>query len=169
MCVVCDAKKEAALPAQKSLEKKLLQIGGERVVWRDFDPYLPLLVTSGALLTGRVRKRRGQPSECHANTAEIWASDVDRYQICTGYGLSTDGLWRQHSWLRDAKGLIETTESRTHYYGVVLSPQIAARFWLVNIHPSRFPGPMKILLDVGQAVLDRLPSGQPNQTASVSQ
>jgi hypothetical protein len=169
MCTACEVRTEAILPNQRTLGEKLLQIGGERVVWRECEPHLDDLAAHGELMTGRVRKRRGQPNECHTNAAEIWASDVDRYQICTGYGLSTDGRWRQHSWLRDAKGLIETTVSRTHYFGIVLTPQSAAHFWLVNFLHPLFPEPMKILFDVGRTVRDRHPSGQPSPTASVSE
>ena len=47
----------------------------------------------------------------------------------TGYALSDDGLWRQHSWLIAKPGrrwtVIETTCRRLLYYGVVLTEEEA--------------------------------------------
>jgi hypothetical protein len=41
--------------------------------------------------------------------------------IGTGYALSEDGLWRQHSWgLREDGGVVETTSGREMYVGLRL-------------------------------------------------
>jgi hypothetical protein len=44
-------------------------------------------------------------------------------RIATGYTLSADGLWRQHSWGLDAGDgrVLETTERRVRYRGYVLN------------------------------------------------
>ena len=44
-------------------------------------------------------------------------------RIAFGYALSTDGLWCQHSWGVDAEDgrIIETTERRVRYYGLILN------------------------------------------------
>jgi hypothetical protein len=43
-------------------------------------------------------------------------------RIASGYALTGDGLWRQHSWGVDAADgrVIETTVRRVRYYGVIL-------------------------------------------------
>lgn len=83
-------------------------------------PSLPYLGTHGRLWTGRVVRRRGRPCDCHRNAAALWFAGRAG-GIGTGYALSDDGLWREHSWgLGLAGELIETTEPRTAYFGVEL-------------------------------------------------
>jgi hypothetical protein len=56
-------------------------------------------------------------SECHDNVIKLFKSDPTLH-IFTGYVLSTDGLWRYHSWATSNDGsIIETTESRLIYIG----------------------------------------------------
>jgi hypothetical protein len=44
-------------------------------------------------------------------------------RLASGHALSTDGLWRQHSWgvVAEDGRIVETTERRVCYYGIVLS------------------------------------------------
>jgi hypothetical protein len=62
---------------------------------------------------------RMQNSACHDNCEELYQKGliVHRY---TGYALSSDGLWRFHSWGINNNGqVVETTESRVMYYGII--------------------------------------------------
>jgi hypothetical protein len=60
----------------------------------------------------------GAVSDCHANAAAMWRSGV-AVAVGTGYALSADSLWREHSWGWDAEGrLVETTEPRVRYFGI---------------------------------------------------
>jgi hypothetical protein len=68
----------------------------------------------------------GATSACHRNSIEWVLKDAARYAVWTGYALSDDGLWRQHSWVEDRslgvpERFIETTETRLYYYGVRLT------------------------------------------------
>lgn len=107
---------------------QLLLIGGSDVVppvvleWRIVDLMLHACQHAGAdaLFVA------GEPSNCHDNVANLW---VERVTACghevasawTGYALSDDGLWRQHSWAMTTDGrVIETTVGRTVYMGVPL-------------------------------------------------
>ena len=59
-----------------------------------------------------------QTSGCHDN-CEILNLFNDSNKVFTGYALSSDGLWRFHSWCVDENNyIIETTESRLLYYGI---------------------------------------------------
>lgn len=50
----------------------------------------------------------------------LWI-DGEIASIGTGYALSDDGLWRQHSWGLEADGVVvETTFERRSYVGIVL-------------------------------------------------
>ena len=62
----------------------------------------------------------GEAGECHRNVAVRWIDgQVDT--IATGYALSGDNLWRQHSWGIDPDGVLaETTDERHAYVGIVL-------------------------------------------------
>lgn len=124
------------------LEEKLLALGGHRLVYIG-EPDLAALLARGQPFDGPARLIRGQPSRCHMNVADLWEAHRARLSIVTGYALSGDGLWRQHSFLLRThprprqRRLIETTAHRIRYFGVVLDEQEAERFCLANC--SGFP------------------------------
>ena len=82
---------------------------------------LPLLLTRSQYWPGKgARKVKGAPSQCHWNVATLY-DDAAIDSIVTGYALSDDGLWRQHSWgLKDGR-IVETTTRRDAYVGYVLT------------------------------------------------
>jgi hypothetical protein len=85
---------------------------------------------SGQLMDIAITLKRKEKSGCRQNVATIWRRK--RYGIggiCGGYGLSDDGLWRDHTWgiLRDG-GLLETTEARVRYFGLVQVGEMADAF-----------------------------------------
>jgi hypothetical protein len=42
--------------------------------------------------------------------------------ICTGYALTRDGMWRQHSWVYTRSGtVVETTVKRVQYFGFIMN------------------------------------------------
>lgn len=120
-----------------TLHDRLLEIGGVETCFPTFENDLDYILTYGQLWDNlTVNLRRGEPSQCHANSAKIWKKYQDspdhKYAIVTGYALSTDGLWRQHSWILQIKPranvLIETTAPRLAYYGFALPYAIAEDF-----------------------------------------
>ncbi|MDR3674477.1 MAG: hypothetical protein P4N24_03235 [Acidobacteriota bacterium] len=75
-------------------------------------------------------------SLCHENVAAVWkARRFEIIAIATGYALSDDGLWRRHSWGILRNGVLETTEARLQYFGIVL-PVAGADYFA-----ERFAGP----------------------------
>jgi hypothetical protein len=48
--------------------------------------------------------------------------------VATGYALSDDGLWRQHSWGMRRDAIIETTEARVLYFGFLMQEADANSF-----------------------------------------
>ncbi|HEX6817159.1 MAG TPA: hypothetical protein VF120_02205 [Ktedonobacterales bacterium] len=125
-------------PEFATLVSRLLAIGGVRVVPPARpDPDLALLLERGQRWDGEVTLQVGEASQCHLNAARLYVSDMRRFRIATGYALSEDGLWRQHSWLHDdVPGehlhIVETTELRTCYYGVELTEAEARSLVLLN-------------------------------------
>ncbi|WP_228031729.1 hypothetical protein, partial [Streptomyces phyllanthi] len=101
----------------------------------------------------------GKDNSCHLNSAALWASERVA-GLATGYALSDDDLWRQHSWGLAADGtVVETTEPRRLYAGLELDPRAAWRFVMANagpndVHPT--PGRM--------AMLKGLARGKPTAT-----
>jgi hypothetical protein len=81
----------------------------------------------------------GRDSRCHWNVAALYTAAKSNIQICYGYGLSPDGLWRQHSWAVDRKGIVETTERRVLYYGYRLSAAEAERYCFAHQRYMKAP------------------------------
>ena|SRR5579883_1421364 len=116
------------------LEQKLLLFGGTRMVFR-YEPDLKLLLKRGELFDEPAEFVPGEASHCHLNVARLWREYKGDVSIGTGYALSEDDLWRQHSWLIREKPiagqyrLIETTIRRVKYFGVILTEAEAKVFY----------------------------------------
>lgn len=122
-------------PDLGALKRLLLSFGGVHLVAPPGpDADLPLLMDSGFVMPGRVMRRTMKMSECHRNVAEIWADKRhELVGIGVGYSLSSDGLWRQHSWGLRRTGILETTVRRVKYFGVVLQREDADLFAAANL------------------------------------
>lgn len=62
-------------------------------------------------------------SRCHDNAQEYVNKNKNAI-ICSGFGLSEDGVWRPHSWVLENNIIIETTEKRICYFGMKLDTPI---------------------------------------------
>lgn len=130
-----------------ALCRRVLEHGGRLVVPpMEPEPHLDVLL-DGQIIDLRATRRRGEPNGCHANSATLWlrgAADA----LGTGYALSDDGLWRQHSWALTGTGrgrkIVETTVARDRYYGVELTGPHALAFALANI-----PGQVAAAISAG--------------------
>ncbi|MGD0995656.1 MAG: hypothetical protein ABR909_09050 [Candidatus Bathyarchaeia archaeon] len=121
----------AMMPELKPLQDRLLSLGGDWVALEP-EPDLDSLLDKGRLIKGRVILKRISPHNCHKNCCELWEKNPKTCRIATGWALSSDGIWRQHTWLLKGKAIIETTEPRTLYYGIVLGDKEAINFWWQN-------------------------------------
>ena len=121
-------------PELKRLKALLLRLGGDFLVAPPKpDQDISMLLEHGFVTSGPVTLKVMKSSSCHQNVASIWTKKkFGIVGIATGYALSDDGLWRQHSWgiLRD--GVLETTETRLKYFGVVLQGEKADFFAFSN-------------------------------------
>ena len=89
---------------------------------------LDLLCEEGASHEPAVVEVPGEVSDCHRNSARLWQERLAT-AIGSGYTLSRDGLWREHSWAwRNDGALLETTEARLKYFGIRLESDRADRF-----------------------------------------
>lgn len=121
----------------EGFQRCVLRHGGRRVV-PPFkpDPLIGLLTVEARVIDGAsVEVSNGDPSDCHRNAVGLWRTgECDA--IGTGYALSTDGLWRQHSWgVREGEP-VETTVRRLKYFGIVMSDEKARWFadWIDPPH-----------------------------------
>lgn len=109
--------------------ERLLAYGGVGVVPPLlFDTLIPILVDELSVVDGEnVILVGGEPSNCHQNVQDLIETglDVDGETVTenwTGYALSDDGLWRQHSWASAPSGrTFETTVRRSRYAGVCVN------------------------------------------------
>lgn len=120
-------------PDTVPLVEKLLSITGRFALVPKVEDDLNALLDRGSILGGTATDREfslkaGEPGQCHTNAALGWRSAPGEYTIATGYGLSEDGIWRQHSWLMRGECVVETTVSRLLYYGFELTESEAEVF-----------------------------------------
>lgn len=120
---------------ERELIKKLLTFGGYEVCLSYIEEDADKILSRGQLWYGdRVQLFKGKPCQCHSNTCDLWEQNRNEYEvaIATGYALSEDGIWRQHSWmmLRGCRSVkvIETTKKRIAYFGFVMSQSEALSF-----------------------------------------
>jgi len=122
----------------------LVSLAGEWALVVPSDEDVPEIVRRGQAWPGRGSTlKKGQPSQCHFNVASLWSANEDlltgehEFKIATGYALSQDGLWRQHSWgLWPGKDgryrVVETTVRRILYFGIVLDEKASSSFFDSN-------------------------------------
>jgi hypothetical protein len=124
------------MAARRLLVDGLLSFGGERVLVRDYEEDLAKIVKRGYLRPGDPHRfAEGDTSRCHGNTACMWdAAEAwgGGFKIVTGYALSPDGLWRQHTWGLENGVPVETTVPRTAYFGFELTDDESRQFYEDN-------------------------------------
>ena len=118
-------------PELAPLREKLLEIGGLEIVPR-FEEDLQKLLERGVSWGNKVKMTRGYKSQCHSNSAMLYTKNPIRYSIVVGWGLSDDGLWRQHTWIMDGDIIRESTEKRLAYFGTELNEEECAEFVFNN-------------------------------------
>jgi len=128
----------AEQPELERLKDLLLGFGGDSLVAPPKpDPDVPALLVEGFLLSGPIQLNIMESSSCHQNVASVWMrKECGIVAIATGYALSDDGLWRQHSWGIVRDGVLETTETRVKYFGIVLQGEKADFFSWSNSDAS---------------------------------
>ena len=123
-----DPKPGSDVPAgMYELRDKILTFGGDMVCMAFDEPDLDNILKYGQLWIGYNPIRvRGRSSRCHENSLMLTFRNPN-YRLCTGYALSDDGMWRQHSWCIEKRPrsikIIETTEPRVLYFGFVLDDE----------------------------------------------
>ena len=130
---------ERGLPSDIKLRDKILTFGGYEACIQYQEPDIHEILTRGQFWYGdKYMFKRGQPIQCHRNSCNLWKANRDNHEIAiaTGYALSKDGMWRQHSWLILRKprsvNVIETTEPRVAYFGFVMTDDEAQEFCADN-------------------------------------
>lgn len=118
------------------LRDHLLKFGGEEVCLPAYEQDLDKILTRGQFWYGdRYEFIEGEPNGCHRNSSHLWLDNKDSLLLATGYALSYDGMWRQHTWLIHPRTnyIIETTAERLAYFGFVLNLEEAEEFSVFNI------------------------------------
>ena len=115
------------------LREHLLEFAGESVCLPGYEEDLENILQYGQFWIGNnVKKMRGTASRCHSNSSRLWENNRENCRICTGYALSEDGMWRQHSWVVWMKArsnqIVETTEPRIAYFGFVMTDEQCEEF-----------------------------------------
>jgi hypothetical protein len=138
-----DEMEEVSQYTFKDLEKILLDEAGEKVTER-LEEDLVDLIKHGDFFELEDYEYEVVPmrqSQCHANSATFYSNFVDdtnnsedEIAICTGWALS-NGMWVQHSWiyLLFDDIIIETTEPRDLYYGIILNREDTNEFLYNNM------------------------------------
>ena len=120
-------------PGLYELKKKLLAFAGESVCLPAYEEDLDNMLLYGQFWIGNnIKMMRGLPSQCHYNAGRCYEANKDKVRICTGYALSPDGMWRQHSflvWMKERSNqIVETTVPRIAYFGFVMTKEQSNTF-----------------------------------------
>jgi hypothetical protein len=87
------------------------------------------LLARGSVMDTDVHLEEMAENSCHWNVAALWLQRREALVgVATGYALSADGLWRQHSWGVGHNAIFETTETRTCYFGLLMKGADADAF-----------------------------------------
>lgn len=116
------------------LKKKLLNIGGYAVILPVIEPDANKIINRGELFR-KYTMMKGEPIQCHRNSALCWEANKDKVDLCTGYGLSKEGgIWRQHSFcvIKSSGIVVETTVGRLAYFGFRMTQEEAELFLYEN-------------------------------------
>lgn len=121
----------------EELVRRLLLLGGDQVCLCFEEDIQNILSRAEACKGSKSRKKKGLPCRCHQNAAWMWKDHPKTCRVATGWALSRDGIWRQHSWIVeplvnwDLSGyqIIETTERRMVYYGFMLTEEECQKFY----------------------------------------
>lgn len=121
----------------KELADRLLSFGGEHVCFPCIEEDMDKILSRGQLWMGdKVDLKKGEPCHCHSNSAYLWDANRDKTTIATGYALTEDGLWRQHSWVIHLKPrqnrVVETTTKRLIYFGFAMTEEECEEFLYNN-------------------------------------
>jgi len=99
--VFLDAKLETLSKLQPGILKlrtRLLHVGGIQMVAPGSpDPDLDAILSRGSLQDYASVLVKSDENSCHRNISAMWLQNK-LLAIGTGYALSEDGLWRQHTW-----------------------------------------------------------------------
>ena len=122
-------------PRLLELHEKLLSFGGSETCLPIKELDLHDILDHGQLWLGdRPLMRRGEACHCHENSCGHYLRNKNSLDvtIATGYALSEDGIWRQHSWVlwrkpRSVK-VLETTTKRVLYFGFAMTAEQAEAF-----------------------------------------
>lgn len=125
-------------PRLDALKSVLLEACGFVVCLPKFEEDIQNILLRGEFARGnRSKSIPGKPCDCHCNSCFLWEENKDTFHIWTGYALSRNGAWRQHSWctseIEDEIKLIETTEKRLLYFGYKMTDEEANEFCWNNI------------------------------------
>lgn len=124
------------------LRDKLLSFGGEEACLPIDDEDFDKIMNRGFIIDADeiyVEHMPGRKGQCHANSCELYEINKERptykdtLKLMTGYALSADGMWVQHTWLYDideehGNAVIETTVERVAYFGFIMSDEEAEEF-----------------------------------------
>lgn len=119
--------------------KHVLKAAGFAAIIDDADEVIDAILARGEFVKPvHAKYVSGFPNQCHYNSACYWNSNQEICSLMTGYALSIDGMWRQHSWCllqkdpRSEKNIeetvVETTAERVLYYGFRLTNKEAESF-----------------------------------------
>lgn len=116
-----------------TLREKVLGFGGNAVCLDLYDEDYENIMQRGQFFYGSSYKRSGKVGRCHQNSCYLFCANPDRCTIATGYALSEDGIWRQHSWvvqpLATKLRVWETTPiKRVAYFGFVMTKKESEEF-----------------------------------------
>lgn len=134
---ICNTIKTQNSCDQLNLRDFLLLFGGTEVCITTDEKDASNILSRGQLWFGdRLITKRGGYRNSHRNAAHLWSFNENSTRIATGFVLTTQGIWKRHSWVIFAKRpynkIVDNTDNYSLYFGYVLTEAECSNFYWDN-------------------------------------
>lgn len=134
---ICNTVKTTNDCNQLNLRDFLLLFGGSECCATTDEKDALNILNRGQLWFGdRLILKRGGYRNSHRNAAHLWSFNDNSTRIATGFVLTSQGIWKRHSWVilnkKPFNKIVDNTENYSLYFGYVLTEKECNDFYWHN-------------------------------------
>ncbi len=124
-------------PEELQLVSRLLEVEDTQVLLYTPEPFATMLNARGQVFSKALRVDPGHMLAGHEDAVRLWAHNMGRYELATGYAFSSAiQMWLRHNFVVEGGRVVQASPRHQHHFGVVLEPEEAYRFSLEQLSPE---------------------------------